>query len=678
MAQLSEQKTDTCPKCGKSLKEAPISPKFLKPGTILQGKFIVGYPIGAGGFGNTYIGWNQLLLRKVAIKEFYPEQYITRADNHVTVTVPNKDLQPRFKKGLWQFLEEARSVAALQDIKGVVEISNFFEENGTGYIVMEYLEGMDVKTILKKSGNKKDYEWCRRVILTVLDTLKEIHKRGVLHRDIAPDNIFVTREGVIKLIDFGAAKHASALANTNADIMLKVGYAPIEQYGRTMPQGPYTDLYAVAAMFYRMLTGQKPIPANQRQKKDTLITPSEMGIELPQQAEMAIMVCLNLLPQYRLQSAEEFMEALDGKYFKPVYEPEWILPPVKEKKSFVGWISSLPVAAKATLCFFVICLLGGGIAGTVAVTKNNTEQVANLESDLKEGQLRIEDYQDKTYEEAVEALKRQGFENITCEYALSEKEKDIILKQSIEAGNTVELDENMVFTVSGGMETYTMPDCTGMTEQEIIAYFTGQNFQVKVYTNPYRTDSHTEKAKNSTQAHEGTVCIQYEFIKDIVKGVCYEQSISAGDETQTATDLTFTLSMGGEEADFEVELPDFTGMTKEQVEEAVKDCGLTEILQVEYEEEAEYSDSVEKDCVLSQSLAEGEIVNLLKDSEKTVTFTLSAGARPKRKPTPVQPTPEQAQPEQAPAPTPTPAPSAPTPVQPAPKEPSVYDVRVAS
>ena len=156
MHQFKDEKLHTCPNCKKSLQLQQVSARYLKPGTVLQKKFIVGYPLGSGGFGNTYIGWNQLLLCKVAIKEFYPEQYSGRSPDGVTVTVPDGKLKPRFRKGLQQFLEEARSVAALQDIKGVVAISNFFEEHGTGYIVMEYLEGMDVKTILKKSGDKKD------------------------------------------------------------------------------------------------------------------------------------------------------------------------------------------------------------------------------------------------------------------------------------------------------------------------------------------------------------------------------------------------------------------------------------------------------------------------------------------------------------------------------------------
>lgn len=214
MQQISNEKAHTCPACGKSLNPEPQPERFLRAGTVLGGKFILGYPLGAGGFGNTYIGWDQVLYRKVAIKEFYPKQYCIRGQDGRNVTVPDARLQPRFQRGLRQFLEEARNVAALHEVRGVVEITNFFEENGTGYIVMEYLEGMDVKTILEKSGDKKDYGWCRRVILTVLYTLKEIHKRGVLHRDIAPDNIFVTKEGIIKLIDFGAAKQLSVMENT--------------------------------------------------------------------------------------------------------------------------------------------------------------------------------------------------------------------------------------------------------------------------------------------------------------------------------------------------------------------------------------------------------------------------------------------------------------------------------
>lgn len=437
MSQISNDKASTCPVCGKSLDPEEQKSRFLKPGTVLAGKFIVGYHLGSGGFGNTYIGWDQILQRKVAIKEFYPEQYCGRGQDGRTVVVTDERLISRYQRGLQQFLVEARNVAALHDVQGVVEISNFFEENGTGYIIMEYLEGMDVKTILQKSGNKKDYEWSRRVILTVLYTLKEVHKRGVLHRDIAPDNIFVTKEGIVKLIDFGAAKNVTVM-DSSKDVWLKAGYAPIEQYRNTFEQGPYTDLYAVAALFYRMLTGQKPVPAIDRLEKDPLVPLSDMGISIPQQAEMAIMVCLNIMPEYRLQSAEEFMEALDGKFFIPVYEPTWILP--KEKpKGIKAKIGALPVGAKVVLCLLGIALIGGTGIGVMSAFNNQTQtSMENVQ------QVLMVDLKGKTSEEAekeVEKLNRDYGWDLKVDTSATvfdpSKEVGTVSEQSVPAGTVL-------------------------------------------------------------------------------------------------------------------------------------------------------------------------------------------------------------------------------------------------
>lgn len=374
---LRDRSADSCPYCHAPLKNIEWDAKrYLKPGTILQNKFFVGSAIGKGGFGNTYMGWNEILQCKVAIKEYFPTNLTARGEDGVTVTITSSDTQGYFKAGLEQFLEEARNVASLQNVKGVVQIYNFFEENGTGYIIMEFLEGMDVKKILHERGNKADYEWSRRVILTVLYTLREIHKRGILHRDIAPDNIFVTNEGVIKLIDFGAAKSAAAGEERQRAIVLKAGYAPIEQYTRTMEQGPYTDLYAVAALFYRMLTGRKPPAATDRMRLDRMESLKSKGIEIPESAEMAITMCLYIEPEYRLQSAEEFMEALGGKDFVPVYEPEWILPKEDEEpQTAMQKVRDLSGAKKMIIiggivAVIVLCV----VIGTVVQKSKKSDQ----------------------------------------------------------------------------------------------------------------------------------------------------------------------------------------------------------------------------------------------------------------------------------------------------------------
>lgn len=614
MQQIQDEKVHTCPYCGESLAISEPSPQYLPPGTVLQGKFIVGKPLGAGGFGNTYIGWSQILLRRVAIKEYYPEQITSRMPDGVTVSVTEGTMRQRFRNGLQQFLEEARSVANLQDVRGVVEIYNFFEANGTGYIVMEYLEGMDVRTILKKSGDKQDYEWCRKVILTVLYTLREIHKRGVLHRDIAPDNVFVTNEGVVKLIDFGAAKHASELANLKQDIVLKVGYAPIEQYSRTAPQGPYTDLYAVAALFYRMLTGMKPIPANERVVQDSLVVPSEMGIKLPEQAELAIMVCLNIRPEFRLQSAGEFMEALDGANFVPVYEREWILPPeAVSHSSRFGKLASLPTGIKVVACFFVLCLIGGGAVGLVSLTRQ--EKAVQSSSDAA-GQLFVGNCVGKQWEDAVRLLQNQGFTVIAepvYEYN-PDVEEEQVTRQNIAAGESADIGEEIVLTVSGGRSRFTMPDCIGMTSAEVSDYF----------------------------EQRGTVAeVREAYSDELEKGELISQSIAVGTvySVLDSPALVFEYSLGAR-SDYEKKMPDLEGLSVKQAEKKLKDKGI--VAKVKVRTDRFYSD-VEKGKVVAQKPAKGKKINIRE--EKEIILYKSRG--PKSTPVPTS------KPTQTPVPRPS-------------------------
>ena len=613
MTQIENDKDTTCPKCGKSLEQEPVAERYLKPGTELQNKFIVGYPIGAGGFGNTYIGLDKLLLRKVAIKEFYPEQYVTRSADGLRITVQDESLMPRFRKGLQQFIEEARSVARLHDIKGVVEITNFFEENGTGYIIMEYLEGMDVKTILKKSGNKKDYEWCRRVTLTVLHTLREIHKQGILHRDIAPDNIFVTYEGVIKLIDFGAARHATALANMKQEIILKVGYAPIEQYSREAPQGPYTDLYAVAALFYRMITGQKPLPANERLNNDSLITPSEMGISIPEQAEMAMMVCLNVQPQYRLQSADEFMDALDGKNFVPVYEPEWILPPVEEKKSF----SNMPVPAKVGIIMTIICLLGLVTFGIVHIANSGSGLKPTSDENI------LADFSGMAEEDVVVQLEESNINDCNIIYQLSSEPYGTVLEQEPKAGEIPEGEDiTVTLYVSGGDIKYTLEKFTGKGVDEIKNYFQRYNFQVYESAYPGAEATLTDNGSESTYAPKsGIIRLVREYSDDFENGICYSQSMSDGEECDCTEEITFAISCG-KVSDYEIAIPNLTGKKKKAVSQAIEEAGLAEYLEVQFADES-ITSSVDKGKVAEQSLPEGYVYNTLERK----TYRYDNGAR---------------------------------------------------
>ena len=498
-------------------------------------------------------------------------------------------------------MEEARSVANLQDIKGVVAIYTFFEQNGTGYIVMEYLEGMDVKSILKQSGNKKDYEWCRRVILTVLHTLKDIHKRGVLHRDIAPDNVFVTNEGVIKLIDFGAAKHASELANIRTEIVLKQGYAPIEQYSKTAPQGPYTDLYAVAALFYRMLTGMKPIPANNRVNEDSLIPPSSMGIELPEQAELAMMCCLNVKPQYRLQTAEDFMEALGGQNFQPVYEPEWILPPPPPEHGQL--VSHLLAMKTGTKVLLILCVIGlaGAMAGAVTwYVKQNNAKVQTSEQ-----MKAMPDCTGKSLEEAKQLLNNTGIKNISepiYEYD-TQKEEDTVIEQSVVEGSAVSGDTSVQFTVSGGTNKFTMKDCASMTREDAVRYFEDKGIAVTV------EETYSDEIPNRSLV---------------------SQTVGAGEvytKGESASPVVLVYSVG-KKSDYEKKMPKLTGLSVNEAKALLKSRGIT--VPVVVKSGKNYS-TVSKGKVDSQLPEKGQIINIRED--KQITLVKSKGVEPTPEPT---------------------------------------------
>lgn len=398
MCQLTDEKQNTCPHCGEPLGFSAAAPNVLPPGTVLQGRFIIGKVLGSGGFGNTYIGWNNVLSCRVAIKEFFPRHMSVRNGDRRTISVSGATMQERYNQSLQSFLEEARRLAELGDIPGIPDVYGYFQENGTGYIVMEYLEGITVKQLLKDSGGRLDYDWSRQIILSVLYTLKAIHRRGILHRDIAPDNIMITGDGIVQLIDFGVAKKKMDMA-ADPVIMLKAGYSPPEQYARNMSQGVYTDLYSVAATFYQMVTGAKPASALERMKQDTIQPPSSYGIKIPQEAEMAMMMCLYLKPEYRLESAEDFMTALQGQDFKPVVNVRPGNMPGEYKKSKKkNW--EFPLAGKIASIVLLAAVVGMAIVFARQTASDNADAVSTT--------VVAADVIGMTEEEAAEKLKSQG------------------------------------------------------------------------------------------------------------------------------------------------------------------------------------------------------------------------------------------------------------------------------
>lgn len=299
-----------CPCCGYAA-GAEVPPHHLMPGTVLDRKFLVGTALGEGGFGITYIGRDLLLDMKVAIKEYYPSGYVNRSCTvSASVNCSSGEKGDFFETGKARFLREAQILARFSGSAGIVDVRDFFEENNTAYIVMEYLDGQTLKDYLRERGTLKPGETIG-LLMPVMESLRRIHNEGLIHRDISPDNIMLSG-GQVKLLDFGAARNVYALGNKSLSVMLKPGYAPEEQYRSKGNQGPWTDVYALCATMYKCITGITPDDAAQRVFKDELKAPSELGITIAPSVEAALMKGLRVLQKDRLQSIDELLDGLSG------------------------------------------------------------------------------------------------------------------------------------------------------------------------------------------------------------------------------------------------------------------------------------------------------------------------------------------------------------------------------
>lgn len=298
-----------CAQCG-YFDRPPENPQQLPPRTILEGKYVIGRALGQGGFGITYLGCDLKLNKKLAIKEYFPVQISTRAQDHLTVSPISIKNQHDMEYGLGKFADEAKALSHFKDHPGVVSMLDFLYANDTAYIVMAYVDGRDLKEYLNQHGGKISFEAALKILYLVMAALEDVHRAGIVHRDISPDNIYVEKNGAVKILDFGATRYAMGEQSRSLSIVLKPGYAPEEQYRGKGRQGAWTDIYALGATFYRSITGRVPPDALDRLIEDELVPPSSLGIAIPANSEAALMKALALKAEDRFQTVAGFRQAM--------------------------------------------------------------------------------------------------------------------------------------------------------------------------------------------------------------------------------------------------------------------------------------------------------------------------------------------------------------------------------
>lgn len=306
-----------CEHCGFDIGHYVALPHHLVPGTLIKQRYQVGRVLGEGGFGITYVGRDTVLGLKIAIKEFYMAGYVNRNhDASLMVFATLGTHQDTFNRNKEKFLSEARVLARFYEEPGIVGVRDFCEENGTAYIIMDFLDGVNLKDYLDQRGRLSPTE-AVRLLMPVMRSLRHVHADGIIHRDISPDNIMVMHDGSTKLLDFGAAREVSKTDIKSLSVILKPGYAPEEQYRSKGHQGPWTDVYALAATLYRCIVGVAPDDSMERMYRDQLPAPAETEAACPIAISNVIMKALAVRQPDRYQTLDEFLADLEKALKNP-------------------------------------------------------------------------------------------------------------------------------------------------------------------------------------------------------------------------------------------------------------------------------------------------------------------------------------------------------------------------
>ncbi|MBR5616989.1 MAG: protein kinase [Oscillospiraceae bacterium] len=358
-----------CEHCGYD-ERRQNAPHQLQIGTALQDRYLVGRALGQGGFGITYLGWNRYLEKKVAIKEYYPAIFVDRnATYDTTVVCRTEQMEEFFAENRMRFLREAKTLAKLEEVPQIVSILDFFEANNTAYIVMEYLQGSDLRAYVKKKGGCLSPTETFNIMRPVMAALVKVHEAGLVHRDISPDNIMLQYDGSVKLMDFGAVRSVNNAAvdkelTQATQAIVKHGFAPVEQYSAKGSIGPWTDEYALCATMYYCMTGKVPENVHDRIDEDKDIDWDTVAGLTDRQKEI-LQKGMAIRAKDRHHDIRQLMEALFAqpapKPEPPKPEPPKPQPPTPKKPGKKKMFLLLGVVLALVLALGIGIGFGGGV-----------------------------------------------------------------------------------------------------------------------------------------------------------------------------------------------------------------------------------------------------------------------------------------------------------------------------
>lgn len=565
-----EDEFDMCPHCGYEEGTPPEFGTYMEPGNILNNRYVVGQALGHGGFSVTYIAWDTLLQSKVAVKEYLPSELATRAPGQTQLTVFSGKQGEDFQYGKQRFLEEAKRLAEFDDEPGIVHVFDSFTENETAYLIMEYLEGETLAEYLEQNGTV-DPEKAIKMMRPLMSSLQRVHDGGMIHRDISPDNIMLLPDGTLKLIDFGAARHAVADRSKSMTVVIKDGYSPVEQYHSHSIQGPSADVYALAATMYQMMTGVIPPTSTERSrsKKNILVKPDKLNKKITHNQKAALLNALNIQAENRTQTVLDFADQLESN------TKIGIVAESSKKRPILDW----PLWAKITTGSVAVLLAGAAVLYFVTAPGKEPE---NTNTVLVPNIINLSTADAQSAVTASELSLKINSSDYDEEVA-----RDHILAQNPTVGTSLEKLSVMNATASLGKELTAMPveDQTGKIQQDAI-----------------------DELKEQGIAADN-IEIKTEYSDTDMAGTISSQNVPAGEFAELSSKIVLTVSMGRENDTIDrektVTVSDYTGMDYDDVK---ADLIASDVYLAK--SGTEYNNSIPYGHIIRQYPVAGETVNL--------------------------------------------------------------------
>ena len=471
-----------CPYCGYHTDSPQMAP-YLPTKTIIGTRYMVGKLKDYNGDGATYIGFDTERKIPIYVREFLPDAISARKVGD-TFLSPLAGCDVLYDETKDEFLELWRKIARMRGLSAIMPVLDIIEYNNTAYVISEYIENVSLREYLLRSQTGYiSWEKARVLFMPVLSTLGTMHSSGVIHGGISPSTLVVCKDGKLRLTGFSIPSVRSARGEIPAQIF--PGYAAIEQYGGKENQGPWTDIYAFAAVLYRALIGSTPLEATSRISNDKLMVPAKFAEQIPAYVINALINALQILPDDRTKTIEQFRAELSASPVaasaqeaqelrrEPRREPE----PPKEKTPRNNSVDSKKIALIAFLAclgvgiiilgaYFVITLKPFSSIGTTTTESVEMVEVPNF---VGSSYARIES----------EAVFKERFNIIVTEGYSSTVESGYIVSQDVTAGTQVAKGSTINIVVSKGIEYITLPDLKGLQYTEVQQRLTTLGFTCK-------------------------------------------------------------------------------------------------------------------------------------------------------------------------------------------------------